>query len=98
MISLDAKFEEMEAQITTLQAENLHLQAQVNPLQRQVDQLREQIQGIQEKSSKNTLDEKALALLSAIAQGFNVAEKGGASIIKGTPVSRFRSTWTKCLS
>jgi predicted RNase H-like nuclease (RuvC/YqgF family) len=87
MVALDRKFVEMETEIQALKTENLHLKAQVNPLQRQVDQLRDEVQRIQEKATRETeqpLDEKALALLLAIAQGFHVAEKGGETIIKGT--------------
>jgi predicted RNase H-like nuclease (RuvC/YqgF family) len=87
MLSLDQQFEKMEAQIQILENENLHLKAQVKPLERRIEQLQQQIENMEREAAAaddKSLDEKALALLHAIAQGFHVSDKGGETIIKGT--------------
>jgi hypothetical protein len=86
MLSLDKEFVEMEAERDALKTENLHLKAQVNPLHRDIERLKSKINQLEEATTtKESLDEKALALLSAIAKNFQIARDGGASIINGTP-------------
>jgi hypothetical protein len=65
MLSLDRKFEQMEAKVTTLEAENLRLQTQVNPLEREVKRLKEQIQ--HESAKEHRLDPEEIEILRAIA-------------------------------
>jgi hypothetical protein len=86
MLSLDHEFVEMEAERDSLKTENLHLKAQVNPLQRDIERLKDKIGQLEEPTTaKESLDEKAVALLSAIAKSLHIAKDGGASIINGTP-------------
>ena len=86
MLSLDREFEEMKTERDTLKAENLHLKAQVNPLQRDIERLKNQIEQLEKEGAtadEQPLDEKAQALLLAIAQQFHISD-GGETIIKGT--------------
>jgi hypothetical protein len=87
MLSLDREFEEMKAERDALKTENLHLKAQVNPLQRDIERLKDQIKQLEKEGAtadEQPLDEKAQALLLAIAQRFHVSDGGGEAIIKGT--------------
>jgi len=93
MLSLDQQFENMETKIQTLETENLHLNAQVKPLERRIEQLQQQIESMEKTATAaddKSLDEKAVALLSAIANGFHVSERGGETIIQGTRAQSIR--------
>jgi hypothetical protein len=84
MLHLDAKFEEMETEIQVLKAENLKLKSQVKPLERDVKRLKERITEMEVEASQasdEALDEKAHALLAAIA---NKDGRSPARVIGGT--------------
>jgi len=86
MLSLDREFEQMEAKLNVLESENLKLQAEVNPLKRQIDRMQDQVQRAEaDLAARNEkLDEKAEALLVAIAHAHHVSEGRAETIVKGT--------------